>query len=112
MSSDLLSLLQLGIDVSSYSQSSRYWGLETATLELADGRTVTYVRRRFIPDADRMTTSGQVTVTQGDRLDTISFSTLGDSLLYWRIADANLSLCPAELEEVGRRLRIALPEVG
>ena len=31
----------------------------------------------------------EVTVVQGDRLDTITTRTLGDPLQFWRICDAN-----------------------
>ena len=47
---------------------------------------------------------------QGDRLDNITAEYLGDPEQFWRICDANATLHPAELEEVGRRLRITLSE--
>ncbi len=50
------------------------------------------------------------TVTQGDRLDNVTAHYLGDPEQFWRVCDANNAMRPAELEEVGRRVRITLPE--
>jgi hypothetical protein len=53
----------------------------------------------------------EVTVTEGDRLDMITFRTLGDPLHFWRVCDANNAMNPVELTaEPGRKLRIATPE--
>ena len=50
-------------------------------------------------------------VTQGERLDNITAQYLDDPEQFWRVCDANRAMCPDELtEEVGRRLRITLPE--
>lgn len=49
-------------------------------------------------------------VTQGERLDNINARYLGDPEQFWRLCDANGVLHPRELEEVGRILRITLPE--
>ena len=47
----------------------------------------------------------------GDRLDTIAGAAYGDAEFWWRIADANRAMIPSELtSEIGRRLRITLPE--
>jgi nucleoid-associated protein YgaU len=43
-----------------------------------------------------------------DRLDLIAARTLGDPLLFWRIADANLALDPFDLVEPGRALTVPL----
>jgi hypothetical protein len=91
--------------------SSRYSGIETALLETPDGRTVIYLRRRFVPPAGRFTTRQLHRVVQGDRLDRLSAHYLGDPLLFWRIADANNAMrSEALVERQGRLLRIALPE--
>jgi nucleoid-associated protein YgaU len=91
--------------------SSRYSGGATATMELPDGRSVIYLRRRFIPSASRLTTRQEHTVVQGDRLDNLSAQFLGDPLLFWRIADANNAMrAEALTEKPGRVLRIAFPE--
>lgn len=91
--------------------NSRYAGLETVQLETADGETIVYVRRRFVPQPERFTPLQEHTVTQGDRLDNVTAQYLGDPEQFWRICDANRALRPDELTEtIGRRLSITLPE--
>ncbi len=46
----------------------------------------------------------------GERLDLIAARYLGDPEQSWRQCDANGAVRPEELEEVGRRVRITLPE--
>jgi hypothetical protein len=99
------------MSVDPFPPNSRYRGVGTAALELPDGRTVIYLRRRFVPPPESLAALGEVTVTQGDRLDLIAAAQLGDPELAWRICDANGALRPEELTEpIGRRLRITLPE--
>ena len=98
-----------------FDKTSRYAKLETATLKAADAdgaeREIRYVRRRFLPEAHRMTTLVEHTVTEGDRLDNVAAKYLGDPVLFWSVADANNAMRPEELtEEVGRSLKIALPD--
>ncbi|MFZ1707308.1 MAG: LysM domain-containing protein, partial [Anaerolineae bacterium] len=51
------------------------------------------------------------TVAEGERPDLIAAAYLGDPEQFWRLCDANGVMRPEELtEEVGRRLRITLPE--
>jgi len=91
--------------------NSRYHGIDMVKMELPDGRTVAYLRRRLIPQPDRFETLLEHTVTQGDRLDNIANRYLGDPLLFWRICDANGIMRPEELTEtVGRKVRITMPE--
>ena len=91
--------------------TSRYYGVETATLERADGETIVYLRRRFVPPPERFELLQEHTVTQGERLDNIAAQCLGDPEAFWRICDANNAMGPDELTEtIGRRLRITLPE--
>lgn len=91
--------------------TSRYFGIETATLKDAKGREIAYLRRRFVPSPDRFALLQEHTVTEGERLDNVTARYLGDPEQFWRICDANNALRPDELTEtVGRRLRITLPE--
>lgn len=91
--------------------TSRYSGIETATLETVEGETVIYLRRRFVPQPERFTVLQEHTVVQGDRLDNITARYLNDPEQFWRICDANRALRPDELTEtIGRKLRITLPE--
>ena len=97
-----------------FDKTSRYAQLETTTLTVTDAdgteREVRYVRRRFLPEADRLTTLVEHTVTEGDRLDNVAAKYLGDPVLFWNVADANNAMRPEELtEEIGRVLKIALP---
>jgi len=109
MSDPLQSILQ-ALPLSAFTPSSRYYGLETATLETADGETVIYLRRRFVPQPERFSLLREHAVTQGDRLDNVTAQYLGDPELFWRLCDSNRALRPEELEEIGRRLRITLSE--
>ena len=91
--------------------TSRYFGIETATIETSDGETYAYLRRRFVPQPERFSTLLEHVVVQGDRLDNITARYLGDPLQFWRVCDANRAMRPEALtEEPGRRLRITLPE--
>ncbi len=90
--------------------ASRYAAIETATLPDADGRTIAYIRRRFLPQGSGMPLLVEVVVAQGDRLDLITARTLGDPEAFWRVCDANDALNPGELEQAGRRLRVPLPQ--
>jgi hypothetical protein len=91
--------------------TSRYYSTKTAQIELPDGRAVTYLTRRFVPPPEAFALLMEHSVSQGDRLDLISFRYLGDPEAFWRIADANAAVRPDELiERIGRRLRITLPE--
>ena len=96
-----------------FSPTSRYAGLPTAAITVidADGteRTVTYVRRRLLPRPQDHTVLAEHKVEPGERLDHIAARHLGDATQYWRICDAAGVLRPAELEQVGRRLPIAMP---
>ncbi len=93
------------------SPTSRYHGIGTATLELPDGRTVPYIRRRFLQRADRFAVLQEHAVTAGDRLDNITAQYLGDPEQFHLLCDANNAMHPLELTEtVGRKLRITLPE--
>ncbi len=91
--------------------NSRYNGIETAKLETVDGKTIVYLRRRFVPPPERFALLLEHTVTEGERLDNITAQYLGDPEQFWRVCDANGAIRPDELTEtIGRRLRITLPE--
>jgi hypothetical protein len=94
----------------SYPPDSRYAQTETTTKTLQDGRTVTYLRRRFIPDTSSLPTLAWHEMSAVDRLDILAATYYGDSQLWWRIADANAVSDPDELSEPGRRLRITHPQ--
>jgi hypothetical protein len=95
-----------------FDYTSRYANLETATLTTSDGRTVTYVRRRFLPPLDTVQIIAEVTVSDPDRLDLIAVRTVGAPEQFWRIGDANVALNPFELTATpGDRIRIPAPSI-
>lgn len=94
-----------------FPNNSRYQSVATVTLETANGKTIIYLRRRFVPPPERFDLLQEHVVTEGDRLDNITAYYLGDPEQFWRVCDANRAMRPDELtESIGRRLRITLPE--
>ena len=95
-----------------FSVTSRYQGLPTATHQLPDGRTVVYVRRRFLPRPEDLSPIGShvVTPAERNRLDLVAAVEFDDAQRWWQIADANRADDPDELTVApGRVLRITLP---
>jgi hypothetical protein len=90
---------------------SRYYNVETTEHEVSEDRTVTYLRRRFLPRGEAMATLTHVSFEAGDRLDLITSRTLGDAEQYWRVCDANDVMHPGTLERTGTRVRVPVPQV-
>src|SRR5215813_2700344 len=91
--------------------TSRYFNNETATLFRGDGRALIYLKRRFVPQPERFSVLREHVVVQGDRLDNIAARYLTDPEQFWRVCDANRAMRPDDLTaDIGRRLRITLPE--
>jgi hypothetical protein len=98
-----------------FDSTSRYNGLDVATLTLKDSdgleRKVRFVKRRFIPSSGT-TTLVEHTVTQGERLDNITAKYLGDPPQFWRICDANYVMRPDELTDtIGTVIEITMPQL-
>jgi hypothetical protein len=112
MTDILKALLQQGaLRNSAFAPTSRYYGLESATYEMPDGRIVAYVKRRFLPPASNFTVLVEHAVSEGERLDGIAARYLGDPEQSWRICDANEAMQPEQLvAQPGVTLSIALPE--
>lgn len=112
MSDPVKSFLQnSGLQQPNFAANSRYAGQETAEWIGADGRTVLYVKRRFVPAPENFSTMQLHRVQENDRLDNIAARYYSDPELYWRLCDANGAMNPPELiSKAGRRLRITLPE--
>jgi hypothetical protein len=112
MNDQLQALLQPGMFKStSFPPTSRYHGINTATMETSDVKTVIYLRRRFLPSPERFTLLQEHMVSEGDRVDNLANQYLGDPEQFWRMCDANNVMHPDELTEtIGRRIRITLPE--
>jgi hypothetical protein len=104
-------LAQTALQRTLFAPTSRYYGLDTASLARSDGRPIIYIVRRFVPPADGFQLLQYHAVTQDERLDNVTARYLGDPELFWRVADANSAMRPEELmEKVGRKLRITLPQ--
>ncbi len=104
-------LAQTSLQKNLFVATSRYYGLNTETLTKADGTTIIYLKRRFVPSPDQFQLLQNHTVTQDERLDNIAARFLGDPELFWRIADANGAMRPEDLvQTVGTQLKITLPQ--
>ncbi|MGB2603145.1 MAG: LysM domain-containing protein [Candidatus Sulfotelmatobacter sp.] len=104
-------LAQASLQKNLFTSTSRYYGMNTETLTTADGTTIIYLKRRFLPSPDSFQLLQEHIVTQGERLDNIAATFLGDPELFWRIADANGAMRPQDLvQTVGTVLKITLPQ--
>jgi hypothetical protein len=90
--------------------TSRYYNIPISSLTRVDGEQTPYLTRRFLPPSDRFAFLHAHVVTEGERLDLVAGSELGDAEASWRICDANDAMRPEDLAVVGRSLRITLPE--
>jgi hypothetical protein len=109
MQSPLEMLLEAAGRESRFPPNSRYHGLGTRTWTGPDGRARVYVERRFLPQPLELDLLVEHAVGGDERLDHIAYRYLGDPELFWRVCDANATLRPDDLEQPGRRLRVALP---
>ena len=93
-----------------FNQKSRYAVIQDLIYDAGDGRRIVYKGRRLLPQPGQLPLQQVATVAQGERLDLIAARTLGQSQLYWRIADANTALWPNGLvSEPGRKILIPSP---
>ena len=92
-----------------FSVNSRYDGIEIATMQTASNQTVVYLQRRFLPLSEKFEVLQEHTLTQGDRLDNITDTYLGDPEQFWYLCDANNAMHPDELTaQIGQKLDIPL----
>lgn len=104
-------LQQVGLKKAAFPTTSRYFGIDTAIFETEKKDPIVYLRRRFVPPADRFHLLQEHTVTEGERLDNLTNQYLGDPEQFWRVCDSNNAVKPDELTEItGRKIRITLPE--
>ena len=108
----LQAMLQAGgSDAAAFPPNSRYQGIGTAKLTSTDGRTVVFLKRRFVPPPEEFALIQEHSVIQGERLDNITAKYLGDPEQFWRLCDANGTIRPDELTEtIGNKVRITLPQ--
>ena len=111
MTDPLLALLQqIGV-APAFPANSRYHKTPLARLTMRDGTEVTYLRRRFVPDAENFALLQYHTVTEGERLDHIAAKYFSDPEQFWRLCDANGVVRPNDLlQPIGRMIRITLPK--
>jgi hypothetical protein len=89
--------------------SSRYYGTTVEYYTRPDGVQVAYLQRRIIPQPGIYTSTQNYVIVDGDRLDNLAYTFLGDPLLYWMICDANGATDPDELTaQVGSTILIPL----
>jgi len=92
---------------------SRYYGISILQYTAPNGQTIPYLTRRIVtqPGAPNFAAVAQHTVRQGDRLDLIAATYLGDPLLFWLICDANGAIRPYDLVATpGKVLAITAPQ--
>lgn len=98
------------ISQQSYGPESRYYGLPVLTQTTPAGAQISYVSRRFVPPPEAFTLLQRYRVQQGDRIDVIAGTLVGNPLSYWQICDANLALQPDDVTAVpGAFIVITLP---
>ena len=51
--------------------TSRYYGIDTATLTTVDDQTIVYLRRRFASSPDRFALLQEHVVSEGERMDKV-----------------------------------------
>jgi len=114
MNNPVQNLINLGvIPPVTFPVDSRYIGSSTLSYTDPSGQTITYLSRRFVPQpgGPNFATVGQYIVKQGDRLDLVAATYLGDPLLFWMLCDANGAIRPDELVETpGKVLNITMPQ--
>jgi hypothetical protein len=96
-----------------FPRTSRYYNIETMKLVTPDPREILYLRRRLLPNSSAAVVIAEHSVAEGDRLDNVTAKYLGDPEQFWQVCDVNDAMRPDELtEEIGRRLKIAMPAGG
>jgi hypothetical protein len=96
-----------------FPRTSRYFNIEIVKYVTADQREIVYLRRRFLPRSVAGAIIAEHSVEEGDRLDNVTAKYLGDPEQFWQLCDVNDAMRPDELtEEIGRRLKVAMPTGG
>jgi hypothetical protein len=104
-------LAQTSLKSTLFDSGSRYFGIDTATLQKPGQQPVVYILRRFVPHAASFQVVQEHTVVSGERPDHVAAQLLGDPTLFWRLCDANNAMRPEDLTAVpGAKISITLPE--
>jgi hypothetical protein len=98
------------INQQSFGPESRYYGAAVLSRTDSDGTQHNFVARRFIPPVGAFGVLQRYRVQQGDRIDAIAASLVGNPLSYWQICDANLASDPNDVTATpGSFIVITLP---
>ncbi len=101
---------QAGSKSSPFSPSSRYHGVETATIEGKNKEPIAYVKRRLVPSPDNFFVLKKHIISEGDRPDLLAHQYYNNAEAFWQLADANLVMDANELTaNPGDTIRITLP---
>ena len=87
------------LPVNNFPATSRYYRIETTTMNINDDKQVAFLRRRIIPPAESLSIMSIHQVKESDRLDNIAANYIGDPEQFWQIADANNAMKPEELTD-------------
>lgn len=115
MTTDPTALLQQlfnagALTAQTFGPESRYYGLPLRSLTSASGNQISYVARRFIPPPQDFTVLQLYRVQQGDRVDVIAATLLGNPLSYWQLCDANTAIEPPDVVSApGAFINVTLP---
>jgi hypothetical protein len=114
MNYPLQSLIQMGVvPPVTFPTDSRYYGATILQYAAPGGQSIPYLARRIVPQpgSPNYATIAQYSVRQGDRLDLIAATYLGDPLVFWIICDANGTIRPHDLVATpGKVLAITTPQ--
>jgi hypothetical protein len=114
MNYPLQALIQMGVvPPVTFPTDSRYYGTSILQYTAPNGQSIPYLARRIVPQpgSPNYATIAQYSVRQGDRLDLIAATYLGDPLVFWIICDANGAIRPHDLvAKPGRVLAITTPQ--
>jgi nucleoid-associated protein YgaU len=83
--------------------TSRYVGQTTVSVPQDDGTTRPLLAPRVAPELPEAV---RYLVREGDRLDLLAGTALGDSTGWWRIADANPQSDPLATTETGTTIGV------
>lgn len=110
MKNPIQAMFEAGVvGATDFPPDSRYHGLPVKTVAMPGGAPIPYLARRLVPDPDEFVTLRMRRVAEGERLDQIAASEIGDPGAWWQICDANGAVWPDDLEALDTHLRLTLP---
>lgn len=111
MKNPIQAMFEAGVvERTDFPPESRYHGVPLRVVTGADGVPTSYLARRFPPSPDGFHIQRFRRVGQGERLDQIAASEIGDPEAFWMLCDAAGAIWAEELEVTGSDVPIALPQ--